>query len=499
MASGPRVNTDFRPPDNSVASSGLRSALADRLGLARYELWFGEGVELGFDGDALRIEVPSPFFRDWIQSHFASTVIEVAEALAGHPLTLKFDIVSEGQPDLGDVVHRTPGRNRTSTPLAIPGGAPMPPPTPAPPAFRPQTPRAPASQTTVTGTEQRRILRSLEDFVPGTGNRLALAASREMVETRGYAFNPLLIHGGVGLGKTHLLEGIAHGLRKRFPGINVIQITAEAFTNAFLEAMRANAQSSFRSRFRGVEALIVDDVHFLASKRATQDEFLHTYNALLSAGRPVVLSSDQHPRALTKLSDELATRFLGGMLVKVESPDAATRRAIVLSKAAARGIEMPEPVATYIADHLRHSVRELEGAVHSVMAHASLIGRRIDLNLARLALGDSIRSTTQAIALKDIEQAVCKLFRIDADLLRSNSRSRSVAQPRMLAMYLARQYSTAAYSEIGRHFGGRNHSTVISAEKKVKAWLKSDQQSAALPGFETMADIISALERSLGA
>jgi len=279
----------------------------------------------------------------------------------------------------------------------------------------------------------------------------------------------------------------------------VVQITAEAFTNAFLEAMRANAQSGFRARFRGVDALIVDDVHFFASKRATQDEFLHTFNALMAAGRPIVLSSDQHPRSLSKLTDELATRFLGGMLVKLDTPDAATRRAIVIAKAAARGVEMPEPVATYIAENLRYSVRELEGAVHSVMAHASLIGRRIDMNLARLALGDSIRTTTHAIALKDIEHAVCKLFRIDAELLRSNTRSRSVAQPRMLAMFLARQYSTAAYSEIGRHFGGRNHSTVISAEKKVKAWLKSDQQSAALPGFETMADIIAALERSLGA
>jgi chromosomal replication initiator protein len=328
---------------------------------------------------------------------------------------------------------------------------------------------------------------------------LALAAALEMVQTRGTDFNPLLIHGGVGLGKTHLLEGIAHGLRTRHPGQNTVLVTAESFTNGFLEAIRTNSLSRFRARYRGADALLVDDVHFLAAKRATQDEFLHTFNAVVSSGRPIVLSADQHPRSLARLSDELATRFLGGMVVKLEPPDVATRRLIVHAKAIARGIELPEVVTAYIAEHLRSSVRELEGAVQCVIGHSTLIGRRIDLNLARQALGDSIRCTAQAIALKDIEHAVCRLFRIDTELLRSDRRARSVAQPRMLAMYLARKHSGAAYAEIGRHFGGRNHSTVISAEKKVRTWLKTDEHSAMLPGFETVADIVAALERSLGA
>ena len=481
----------FKSEESSVVgSAGLRSALAERLGTSRYDLWFGEGVELGVDGDAIWIDVPSAFFRDWIQSHFANTVVEVAEAVAGRPQTLKFNVSGESEPAFKGPLKPLAGNQRTSTlPVTtnLHSGTQK---ATVSNQFRPQAP----SLT----LEPRRPVRRLEDFVPGSGNRLALAASREFVDTRGFAFNPLLIHGGVGLGKTHLLEGIVHGLRSRFAGLNVVQITAESFTNAFLEAIRANNLTSFRSRFRGADALVVDDVHFLAAKRATQDEFLHTYNALISAGKPVVLSSDQHPRSLARLSDELATRFLGGMLVKLETPDAATRRAIVISKASARSVEMPEPVATYIADHLRYSVRELEGAVQSICAHASLLGRRIDLNLARQALGDSIRSTTQAIALKDIEQAVCRLFRVDPDLLRSETRTRTVAQPRMLAMYLSRKHSNAAYSEIGRFFGGRNHSTVISAENKVKTWLKNELRSAALPGFETVGDIVAALERNLG-
>ncbi len=319
-----------------------------------------------------------------------------------------------------------------------------------------------------------------------------------MAQTAGAAFNPLVVHGGVGLGKTHLLEGIGHALRRAHPGLNVVQLTAESFTNSFLEAMRTGGLSGFRSRFRGAGALIVDDVHFLAAKRATQDEFLHTFNALFDKGAPIVLSADQHPRLITRLTDELITRFLGGMVVKLEAPDQATRRAILQSRAAGRGVDVPEAVVAYIAEHLRASVRELEGALHTVIAQAVLTGKRLDLNLAKAALRDTIRHTAQAVALRDVERAVCELFQVTADALKSDGRARALAYPRMMAMYLARKHTGAAYSEIGRYFGGRNHSTVISAEKKVIAWLRDEERSSLLPGFETVADLLADLERSLG-
>ncbi len=319
-----------------------------------------------------------------------------------------------------------------------------------------------------------------------------------MAQTAGAAFNPLVVHGGVGLGKTHLLEGIGHALRRAHPGLNVVQLTAESFTNQFLEAMRTGNLSGFRNRLRGAGALIVDDVHFLAAKRATQDEFLHTFNALADKGAPIVLSTDQHPRLITKLTDELITRFLGGMVVKLEAPDQATRRAILQSRAMARGVDVPEAVLAYIAEHLRASVRELEGALHTVIAQAVLTGKRLDLNLAKAALRDTIRHTAQAVALRDVERAVCSLFQVTPDALKSDSRARALAYPRMMAMYLARKHTGAAYSEIGRYFGGRNHSTVISAEKKVLGWLRDEQRSSLLPGFETVADLLADLERSLG-
>jgi chromosomal replication initiator protein len=281
--------------------------------------------------------------------------------------------------------------------------------------------------------------------------------------------------------------------------MNVLWLTAEAFTNSFLESMRAGTLGSFRSSHRKVGALAIDDIHFLAGTRATQNEFLHTFNALLDRGAPIIMTADQHPRRISRLSDELVTRFLGGMVVKLEPPDLATRRAIIQARSAARGVSVPTAVLDYMAEHLRSSVRELEGALHSVVAHALLTGKRLDLVLARAALRDTIRHTTSAVGLRDVERAVCQLFQVDSEALKSESRARAVAYPRMLAMYLARKHTGAAYSEIGRHFGGRNHSTVISAEKKVRSWLQDEERSGLLPGFETMADILADLEQTLGA
>ncbi len=226
-------------------------------------------------------------------------------------------------------------------------------------------------------------------------------------------------------------------------------------------------------------------------------EFLHTFNALIDKGAPIILSADQHPRLIRGLTDELVTRFLGGMVIRIEPPDFVTRQKILEATAAARGVHVPKAVVVFIAEHMRASVRELEGALYTVIAQAVLSGKRLDLNLARAALRDMVRHTAQAVVLRDIERVVCELFQISVEALISDSRARALAHPRMMAMYLARKYTGAAYSEIGRHFGGRNHSTVISAEKKVQMWLRDEEQNGLLPGFETIGDLLADLERSL--
>ncbi|WP_193378481.1 chromosomal replication initiator protein DnaA, partial [Singulisphaera acidiphila] len=387
-----------------------------------------------------------------------------------------------GEPRVGNLIEPKPADERRKH-----GGT-------VPIAPEPQTP----PQRDRPRNQQARPPRRLEDFVTGPCNRLAQAAAVEMVQTAGASFNPLVIHAGVGLGKTHLLEGIGHALRARNPGMKLVQGTAEAFTNGFLDAMRAGNLGAFRSRYRRADALIIDDVHFLAAKRATQDEFLHTFNALIAEGVPIIVAADQHPRRIARLTDELATRFLGGMVVKLDAPAPDTRAAILKAKALARGVDVPNTVINYIAEHLRASVRELEGALHSLIAHAVLTGKRLDLALAKTALRDTIRHTAAAVGLRDVERAVCQLFELDAETLKSDSRVRALSYPRMMAMYLARKHTGAAYSEIGRHFGGRNHSTVISAEKKVLGWLRDEERSALLAGFETVSDILAALERTLG-
>lgn len=488
----------------------LRAEVAERIGGGRYGLWFGEGVRLGVEGDALEVGVPNAFFREWIQGHFAGNLIEAAAAVTGRSLRLTFRVDDEAAPRVGHVIEPSAPDGRQPPTVTIPLG-PGPGPSSPPPPSSPSSPRVlpppssdrprmgPAAAAAAPAASHVRPLRRLDDFVTGPCNRLAHAAATEMAQALGGSFNPLVIHAGIGLGKTHLIEGVGHALRARRPGSRVVHVTAEAFTNGFLDALRHGNLPAFRSRFRSAEAFLVDDAHFVAAKRATQDEFLHTFNALVADGVPVVLATDRHPRQIARLTDELATRFLGGMVVKLDAPDVATRRAILRAKAAARGVDVPGPVLDYVAEHLRASVRELEGALHSLIAHAVLTGRRLDLNLARAALRDTIRHTAAAVGLRDVERAVCSLFTVDPEALRSDGRARALAYPRMLAMYLARKHTGAAYSEIGRFFGGRNHSTVISAEKKVAGWLRDEQQSPPLAGFETVAEALASLERALGA
>ncbi len=528
---GPMKDQPLSPAGSrpsAVQETALRAAVSERLGAVRFGRWFGDGVRLALsgDGDALEVRVPDSFFREWIQNHYSTSLVEAAEAVVGRPVRLSIQIHGDAQPSSANVAEsrptrgepdpqrQEPSRNTNSPPddsegrlfafdvrAGEPGTSFAPvssEPSPAGYLSAKRLPPVPGANGSARAGSPGRPAKRLDDFVTGPGNRVAHAAAQEMAQSAGAAFNPLVIHGGVGLGKTHLLEAIGHALRHAHPSRNVLQVTAEAFTNSFLEAMRGGNLSSFRARFRTAGGLIVDEVHFLAAKRATQDEFLHTFNALIDKGAPIILSADQHPRLISRLTDELVTRFLGGMVVKIDPPDLATRRAILQARAAARGVNVPEPVIGYIAEHLRTSIRELEGALHTVIAQAVLTGKRIDLNVARSALIDTIRHTVQTVALRDVERVVCQHFQITAEALRSDRRSRALAYPRMLAMYLARKHTGAAFSEIGRYFGGRNHSTVISAEKKVQKWLHDEESRAHLPGFESVADLLANLERALG-
>jgi chromosomal replication initiator protein len=495
-ALGDRALVGMDETMNESVDGALHAAVAARLGPARYGLWFGEGVRLGIEGDAIEIGVPNTFFQEWIEGHFASSLTEAAAEVTGRSLRLSFKIEPEAE-SVVDAGRDETGSARVFEERARPGVVNHPAIGSRLSIGNLQSPR-PAPVASPAPGKPARPLKKLDEYVTGDCNRLAHTAVGEIVRTAGGAFNPLFIHGGVGLGKTHLLEGATAALRSSRPGMNVSMMTAEGFTNAFLEAMRTGGLPNFRSRTRGLDALVIDDVHFLASKRATQEEFLHTFDALVSRGSAVIVSADHHPRQLHKLSNELITRFLAGMVVRLDAPSATTRGAILRAKGSARGVEISDTVADFVAEHLRGSVRELEGALHTLIVHANMTGRRIDLDLARSALRETIRHTSRSIGLRDVERAVCELFKIDAEALRSDSRARTHAYPRMLAMYTARRKLGVPYGEIGRYFGDRNHSTVMAAEKKVEAWLKDEGRGSLLAGFESVADVLVAIDRAIG-
>jgi chromosomal replication initiator protein len=357
---------------------------------------------------------------------------------------------------------------------------------------------APVSEpAAATSVRQGRRFADLSDFVAGSCNEMALTAVRQICDRPDGECGPLFIYGPVGMGKTHLLEGLYRAVRRRNPALQVLFLTSEQFTNHFTQAYRDRTLPAFRQRFRTVDVLLVDDVDFLDAKRGIQEEFLHTWQQLESHGRLLVACGDKHPRLMTKISDELKTRFLSGMVCRLEPPDLEIRERIAFGKAQRLGADISPEAIKYVARRFANSVRELEGALHCLQVYHRMTGKRVGMTAARQVLGDLERDCLRVVRMADIERAVCDLFGLDSADLKSARRTRSVSEPRMLAMYLARRHTRAAYSEIGEYFGGRNHATVISADRKVAAWLAQDSHVKIASQSWRLADVLSTLEQQL--
>ena len=488
-------------------ASLVRDELSRLIGDGAMAVWFGEGIEF-VENDQLQqltIIVPTNFFRERILTRFEKPLRQSLQAVKGEEPAWSVAVLLPDEarrltatPPAGPATGMEPEFSLSSPKPPERKAKPAPPAEPAGdwPTARAET--KPGNVPGLFGPAPVKAVRRLDNFVVGPCNRMAHTAAMEMVKSRGAAFNPLILHGGVGLGKTHLMDGMAHAIRTRPGAGRVIHTSAEAFTNAFLEALRTGQLSSFRGRFRNASALIMDDVHFIASKRATQNEFLHTFNSLMAEDVPIILSCDQHPKRVNRLMEELSTRFMAGMVVRLETPDPELRRLILRTKAAARGIELPDGVIDLLGEQLRVSVRELEGALNSLIAHSVLTGRRIDMELAREVLRDSIRHTVQSVSITDVESAICNVFALTREILHSKKTSQAITIPRTLAMYLTRRHTPASYTEIARHYGLKNHSSVIAAEKRVKQWLDEPAKSPAVGGYDTAADMIAALQVALG-
>ena len=316
---------------------------------------------------------------------------------------------------------------------------------------------------------------TFDQFVIGDSNRLAHAAALAVSEMPGHAYNPLYICGPPGVGKTHLLAAIAALLRSHNPSLAVRATNGEAFTNEFMDALGSRHTDRFKARFRHVDVLLLDDVHFIERKARTEEEFFHTFNALHDAGRQIVLTSDRPPRDLDALEDRLRERFSSGLVAEIEPPELATRMAILRKRAAYDGIEPADgEVLRVIAEHVHTNVRALEGALIRVVAFASLTRRALTAELARHVLETLYPRESRARSLSDIQSAICEQFDLSPAELLSSDRARRVAWPRQLAMYLARELTPESLPAIGRHFGGRDHSTVLHAWKRTRARILSD-------------------------
>ena len=459
------------PQNGRVTTETILAELEQHVGDRNLEHWFRGRTVLAVEGDELRIGVGSPFLLNWIQRRFRESLDATAHALLGASARTRLEVDP-----------RVSLSTRSIEPERAAGHG-------------SGSPGSPVAASAVQRT--RRRFRDLVDFVEGNCNRLALAAARQVCEAPGESINPVYVHGGVGVGKTHLLEGVYKQVRRRFPALSVVYLTAEHFTNFFTQALRDHTLPSFRQRFRHIDVLLVDDVDFFDSKRVIQEEFLHTIRELESHGRQIVLTGDRHPRLLSKLSEELTTRFLAGLVCRIEPPEFETRRAIVDRKSRRLSAPISGPALTHVARRFSNSVRELEGALNCLQAYHSLTNEKIGLSVARRVLADLERDCIRMVGLSDIEQAVCTMFGLKPDALKSAAKTRSVTQPRMLAMFLARKHTRAAYSEIGQYFGGRNHSTVISAERRVRHWLDDHSAISVACAPWPVAEVVESLEQQL--
>jgi chromosomal replication initiator protein len=318
---------------------------------------------------------------------------------------------------------------------------------------------------------------TFDTFVIGSGNRFAHAASLAVAEAPAKAYNPLFIYGGVGLGKTHLMHAIGHYVLDHNPAAKVVYLSSEKFTNEFINSIRDNKAENFRNKYRNVDILLIDDIQFLAGKESTQEEFFHTFNALHEESKQIIISSDRPPREIPTLEDRLRSRFEWGLITDITPPDLETRIAILRKKARAEGLDIPNEVMLYIANQIDTNIRELEGALIRVVAYSSLINKDINANLAAEALKDIIPSSKpKVITILDIQKTVGELFSIKLEDFKAKKRTKSLAFPRQIAMYLSRELTDYSLPKIGEEFGGRDHTTVIHAHEKISKLLQTDAQ-----------------------
>jgi chromosomal replication initiator protein len=407
-----------------------------RLPPAVLDSWVRPCRLLAVEGDHLRIGAPNRFSRDWLAQHHLEALQVAAQECVG------------GQPVVSIVVD----------------DAPLPEPIAPPPPASPSTGRSEGLNPRYT----------FDSFVVGSSNQFAQAACQAVAELPSRAYNPLFIYGGVGLGKTHLLHAVGHQVLRLFPGMSVVYLSSERFTNELINAIRYDRTAEFRARYRNIDLLLIDDIQFISGKERTQEEFFHTFNDLYESRKQIIVSSDCSPKDIPEIEERLRSRFEWGLIADIQPPDFETRVAILKKKAALERVRLTDDVAYLIASRIKSNIRELEGSLTRMIAFCALTGREMGVELAQEVLADLWGEEERIITTEQVQRKVCDFFGVKLSDLKAQNRTKAVAFPRQVAMYLARQLTHASLAEIGRAFGGKDHTTVLHAVDKIQTLLQED-------------------------
>src|SRR5690349_17100560 len=428
----------------------ILDALEKKINRHSYDTWLKPTKYSHANGGVLFIRVPTAEFQ------------HVGDKYA--------DLIQEALDNLGleyqDVQFVTPDDDPAATPLRHDGGLSMHAVTATP---------AHQSRFDWDGAAQLNPRYTFDAFVIGAGNQFAHAASLAVAERPSKAYNPLFIYGGVGMGKTHLMQAIGHEIKRRQPQMAICYLSSEKFTNEMINSLRYDKMTSFRDKFRNVDVLLIDDIQFLAQKERTQEEFFHTFNALHESMKQIVIASDRPPKELAEIEDRLRSRFEWGLIADIQPPDLETKVAILQKKAEQERVTLPTDVALYIASNIRSNVRELEGALIRLIAHSSLIGAEITLPYTQQVLKNFIDSQARKVTIEAIQKSVAEQFGLKLVEIKAKNNSRAIVYPRQIAMYLAKQLTEASLPEIGRQFGGKHHTTVLHSVEKIDESRKSDK------------------------
>jgi chromosomal replication initiator protein len=430
----------MEPEDKTNSWLRIVQAVQKKVDANSFETWFEPTSFIGEEGDALYIKVPNSYFRDWLSFHYSGLINECAQELLGKALDIKY--IFDETPS--SFIRRSPEERKTKQGL------------PLNPNLNPNY--------------------TFDNFVVGSCNQFAQAAATAVAKNPGKSYNPLYVYGGAGLGKTHLMNAIGHFSLMNNHRMKILYITTEKFMNELINHLQYGRILDFREKYRSVDILLIDDIHYLGGRERTKEEFFHTFNHLYDSQKQIVISSDCPPREIPHLEERFRSRFEWGLIADIKPPDIETRIAILRKKAEMEDVSLSESVALYIADKVHSNIRELEGYLRRVIAYSSLKGEKIDLDLTKEALKGLLDTSSTIVTVDKIQKLICHKFKIKPSQLKSKNNSPKISFPRQVAMYLSKELTKSSLPEIGKKFGGKHHTTVIHSIRKIEKMRDEDPE-----------------------